>query len=85
MFQRHLVSKLNKLVQSFPFVLITGPRQSGKTTLVKHLFPSYKYILLEAPDRLLKIRNDPRGFLKQEVVGWIFDEAQRYPELFSYK
>ena len=84
MFQRQLTSKLKDLVQSFPVILLTGPRQSGKTTLVKGLFPNFQYVLLEAPDRLLEVRSDPRGFLEQDVAGWIFDEAQRYPELFMY-
>ena len=84
MFKRELEEKLKEAVQSFPGVLLTGPRQSGKTTLLRHMFPDFEYVLLESPDVLLEIRNDPRLFLEKEVSGWIIDEAQVYPELFSY-
>ncbi len=84
MFKRLLAAKLKQQMQSFPIVVLNGPRQSGKTTLVRHLFPKFEYVLLEAPDVLLEVKNDPRQLLSRKVRGWIFDEAQRYPELFSY-
>ncbi|MFQ3579139.1 MAG: AAA family ATPase [Bacteroidales bacterium] len=63
---------------------MTGPRQSGKSTLIKNTFPDYKYITLEDPDILLMIKDDTRLFLKNYPDKTIIDEAQRYPEIFSY-
>ena len=83
MFVRHLQSILSKCALSFPVTLLTGPRQSGKTTLLRQLFPSYQYISLESPDKLLQIISDPRGVLNQ-ASHWLIDEAQVYPQLFSY-
>ena len=84
MFKRNIEQTIKNSVESFPITVLTGPRQSGKTTILKHIFPDFEYVYLEAPDKLLEIKNDPRTFLKKKVKGWIFDEAQRYPELFSY-
>lgn len=70
--------------QIFPVVSITGPRQSGKTTLVKQSFPNYKYFTLEDIDTQNIAIDDPRGFLETECEGMIIDEVQRVPELFSY-
>lgn len=84
MIQRTISKKLLHLAGLFPVVSITGPRQSGKTTLVKSTFPDYKYVTLEDPDIRMIALNDPRKFLLSHKKGMIIDEAQRAPELFSY-
>jgi predicted AAA+ superfamily ATPase len=84
MIQRTISKKLLHLAGLFPVVSITGPRQSGKTTLVKSTFPMYKYVTLEDPDTRMIALNDPRKFLQSHKEGMIIDEAQRAPELFSY-
>ena len=68
----------------FPILGITGPRQSGKTTLLKHLFKDYTYVSLENPDMRTFAVEDPNGFLKKYDNNVILDEVQRVPELFSY-
>jgi uncharacterized protein len=68
----------------FPILTITGPRQSGKTTLARLLAPELPYFSLENPDTRAFARDDPRAFLRQAADGAIFDEVQRVPELFSY-
>ena len=69
----------------FPVVSLTGPRQSGKTTLVKALFPDYAYVNLENLDDRAAAVDDPKGFLRvYQKDGVIIDEAQKVPELFSY-
>lgn len=71
--------------KAFPVITLTGPRQSGKTTLAKALFPDYKYINLENLNDLHAIQEDPVRFLKAfSSNGAIIDEAQKYPDLFSY-
>jgi len=75
---------LKKLAKQFKAVAIVGPRQSGKTTLVKFAFPDKAYISLENPDTRSFALNDPRGFIQQYPNGAILDEVQRAPELFSY-
>jgi predicted AAA+ superfamily ATPase len=65
-------------------VAVTGPRQSGKTTLVKAAFPGKPYVSFEDPDQLESASGDPRGFLSRFPSGAILDEAQRFPEIFSY-
>lgn len=84
MFERIISHKLKVLVTQYPIVAITGPRQSGKTTLVKHVFPERPYVSLEDPDIREFASTDPRGFLSTYPVGTILDEIQRAPELFSY-
>jgi len=84
MFERSMSETLLKTARSFPGTVLIGPRQSGKTTLLKQLFPEYSYINLESPDTLLRIQGDPRGFLLSDQRHWIIDEAQKFPELFSY-
>lgn len=84
MIPRTLHSKLVDLSQKFPIVTLTGPRQSGKTTLVRAAFADLPYVSLEEPDmRQFSIR-DPRGFLSNYPYGAVIDEAQHNPELFSY-
>jgi predicted AAA+ superfamily ATPase len=84
MIPRALSSKLISLARSFPVVAVIGPRQSGKSTLVRHAFPKKTYVTLEPLDLRASAQSDPRGFLAQYPDGAILDEAQRAPELFSY-
>ena len=71
-------------LRSFPILTITGPRQSGKTTLSRLLAPHLPYLTLEDPDTRAYASEDPRGFLRQVPEGAILDEVQRCPSLFSY-
>lgn len=84
MIERQLTNKLAKLAGQYPVVTLTGPRQSGKSTLVQTVFPNLPYVLLEDPDVRVLAQTDPRGFLANYANGAIFDEVQRVPELFSY-
>lgn len=73
-----------KSAKTFPIVAVLGPRQSGKTTLVRALFPSYQYVNLELPDMRRFAALDPRKFFSVYGTKTIIDEAQEVPELFSY-
>ena len=84
MIKREAVSVLKKLARQFKAVAIIGPRQSGKTTLVRHTFGNKPYINLENPDTRQFAMEDPRGFLDQFPKGAILDEVQRVPHIFSY-
>lgn len=84
MIQRHLATVIKRVARDYPVVTVTGPRQSGKTTLVRAVFPRHRYVSLEDPDQRRHALEDPRGFLGQFKGGGILDEAQRAPELFSY-
>jgi len=84
MIQRQITDILKGHLNKFPVLTLTGPRQSGKTTLLKNEFPDYKYFNLERIDHREMILNDPIGFLNSQGPKVIFDEAQRIPELFSY-
>jgi len=84
MIAREITSKLQKLAATFKVVALTGARQVGKTTLVRHVFPEKPYISLENPDQRQFADSDPRGFLNSWPEGAIFDEVQRVPHLFSY-
>ncbi|NQY73895.1 MAG: ATP-binding protein [Candidatus Margulisbacteria bacterium] len=84
MFTRDLAEEIKKTIKTFSVLVLTGPRQSGKTTLLKHLFPNHQYITLESPDQLLQVKSDPRSIIESFENGIIFDEAQNYPDLFSY-
>ena len=84
MINRGIENRLLKLANSFKAVVLTGPRQSGKTTIVKALFPDKDYISLENPQNRLFALEDPQGFLADLPNGAILDEVQRVPELFSY-
>lgn len=75
---------LKKLVTKYPVVMVTGPRQSGKTTLCRKVFPDMPYVNLEAPDDRQFAIDDPRGFLNAYPQGAILDEIQRTPDLLSY-
>ncbi|MFP4515023.1 MAG: ATP-binding protein [Parcubacteria group bacterium] len=84
MIKRKLTKEILQLKKEFPIVTIIGPRQSGKTTLVKDIFKNYKYVSFEDPDIRELVKDDPRGFLKQYDKNVIIDEVQRVPEFFSY-
>ncbi|MEM0954552.1 MAG: ATP-binding protein [Pseudomonadota bacterium] len=75
---------LRQSARGYPVVVVTGPRQSGKSTLVRHAFPEHAYVSLEDLDHREFAETDPRGFLNQFANGAILDEAQRSPGLFSY-
>lgn len=81
---RHLSSQLRDAAATLPVLLITGPRQSGKTTLARACFPAKPYANLEALDTREFARLDPRGFLAQYPDGAILDEVQHVPDLLSY-
>ncbi len=84
MISRHAAPRLVELAGYYPIVAITGPRQSGKTTLARATFPDKPYASLEDPDVRALAIHDPRGFLAQYPDGAIIDEVQRAPDLFSY-
>ena len=84
MIEREITPCLIRLFKQYPFVTVTGPRQSGKTTLCRTTFPQLKYANLEAPDQREFAESDPRRFLGQLGGGAIIDEIQRVPELLSY-
>jgi hypothetical protein len=75
-----LERKLNELAGYYPVVIVTGPRQSGKTTLCRMAYPHRRYISLEALDIRDYARNDPRGFLADYPHDVIIDEVQHVPE-----
>lgn len=84
MIRREIEDKLRYLAGKYPFVLITGPRQSGKSTLAKMTFPDYQYVSLSDLDMRSMAENDPRGFIKTFPDKTIIDEAQKVPSLLSY-
>jgi predicted AAA+ superfamily ATPase len=84
MIPRHIAPYISKYSKEYPVLALVGPRQSGKTTLAKALFSSYKYISLENLDFRQQAAEDPRGFLNDHGQYLILDEVQRVPELFPY-
>jgi predicted AAA+ superfamily ATPase len=84
MFIRALSKKFIALTKTFSVVAVTGPRQSGKTTLVRELLPDYRYVSLEDLDTRAYAQKDPRGFLSEYDKRVIIDEVQLVPDLFSY-
>ena len=81
---RNIQPTLIDLTRAFPVVTVTGPRQSGKTTLCRMALPDKQYVSLEDPDDRRFARDDPRGFLRNLRDGAVLDEVQRVPELLSY-
>ncbi len=84
MIERDLTPRLINAAQTWPSITLTGPRQSGKTTLCRALFPQHQYETLEAPDVRSFATEDPRAFLAQFPKGAVLDEVQRAPDLLSY-
>ena len=84
MIKRKAIDTVLRLCKGFPVLAITGPRQSGKTTLARAVFPEKPYVSLEDPDTRAFADTDPRGFLGRYPDGAILDEVQRCPDLFSY-
>lgn len=84
MFNRSITEKLIELANKYPVITLLGPRQSGKSTLVKHVFQTMPYINLETPEAKLLAQTDPNGFFKQFPNGAVIDEIQNVPELLSY-
>lgn len=81
---RTLAGPLKTQAEKYPVLALTGPRQSGKTTLLREMFPDYAYVSLENLDERLFATEDPLGFLNAYPERAIFDEAQQVPQLFSY-
>ncbi len=84
MISREIENKVLAYSQQYPVVTITGPRQSGKTTLTKMIFPDKPYVSLESIEERDFAQNDAKGFLSQFPQGAILDEIQRVPDLLSY-
>ncbi len=84
MIKRKAIDTVLRLCKGFPVLAITGPRQSGKTTLAQAVFPEKPYVSLEDPDTRAFADTDPRAFLGRYPDGAILDEVQRCPDLFSY-
>jgi uncharacterized protein len=82
--ERKIAAKVIQWAAQYPIVTITGPRQSGKSTLCKMLFKDKAYVSLEDVDERDFARRDPRGFLNRFKEGAVIDEVQRVPDLFSY-
>jgi predicted AAA+ superfamily ATPase len=83
MIARHLSAALRAAARKYPVVTLTGPRQSGKTTLARAVFPRHEYVSLESPEHRAFAVEDPRGFLARFKSKVILDEIQRVPDLFS--
>ncbi|NNG01406.1 MAG: ATP-binding protein [Desulfobacteraceae bacterium] len=81
--KRHLANKINSLMDMFPAVAVIGPRQCGKSTLVRHVYPKWKYYDLERPDDYQLITSDPLGFFLRQNDKIIIDEAQQFPDMFK--
>ena len=84
MIHRELQLKIEELSSKFPFVMLTGPRQSGKSTLAKMTFPDYKYVSFSDIDTRTFAKEDPRGFIATYPDRTIIDEVQKEPSILSY-
>ncbi len=84
MYPRLIQEKIRQAAQKYPIITLLGPRQSGKTTLARNLFPDYQYVSLEDPDMRLFATEDPRGFFQNWSQSLILDEVQRVPSILSY-
>ncbi len=81
---RSIEKAIRDILPLFPIISLTGPRQSGKTTLLRSMFPDYEYVSLENADNRAFASNDPKAFLERYDKYIIIDEAQRVPLLFNY-
>ncbi len=81
---RIIEKEISKAAELFSALLLTGPRRSGKTTMLRRLFPAANYVLLEDADTVARVRADPRSFLEGLTTPVIIDEIQHVPELFTY-
>ncbi len=81
---RQIAEAVSEAARYFSVITVTGPRQSGKSTLLRHLYPDVPYISLESPDIRLSAMNDPKSLLTSYGDRLIIDEVQRVPELLSY-
>ncbi|MCM8776333.1 MAG: AAA family ATPase, partial [Candidatus Omnitrophica bacterium] len=81
---RTIEKEVLRSARGFPALLVTGPRRAGKTTLLRKIFPKASYYLLEDPELILRIRNDPHAFLEGVKTPAILDEIQNIPELLNY-
>jgi predicted AAA+ superfamily ATPase len=84
MIPREAEATLRRLAEGYPVLAITGPRQSGKTTLARAVFASHAYVSLENPEQREFAQTDPRTFLARHAEGVVIDEAQRCPDLFAW-
>ena len=84
MIKRRMQTEILKAVKGFPVITVTGPRQSGKTTLVRNAFKTYEYFNLENPETLLRAKSDPRSIFADLKKGIVIDEVQKAPELLSW-
>ena len=84
MFKRILQTHLEELAKKYPVITLLGPRQSGKTTLVRNTFPKKPYVNMEDAENRALATLDPKSFMEKYKEGAIFDEVQRTPELLSY-
>ena len=84
MIERKIANYVSKVADCYPVVTIMGPRQSGKTTLAREIFPAHEYRNLEAEDILAVAKADPRRFLLNGQANMVIDEVQRFPALLTY-
>ena len=81
--ERDITAHLQRVMKLFPVVTVCGPRQAGKTTLIRHLYPEYEYVNLENTQTRQDFYNDPQYFVRLHKAPCIFDEIQNTPELPS--
>ncbi len=81
--ERFLANKIGTLMEMLPCVAVIGPRQCGKSTLVRAVYPDWKYYDLEWPDDYQLITSDPLAFFSRQREKTIIDEAQQFPDLFK--
>jgi predicted AAA+ superfamily ATPase len=82
--KRQLITHVRNAATFYPIVSVAGPRQAGKSTMLKQAFPDYQYVSMEDPDIYALATSDARGFFDSYTEGVIIDEAQKVPNLFSY-